>query len=305
MNMKKILIASLLAIMVLTLAGCSSNKSAEGGHVFEYGAQEYTDPKIMGQIVKQLVEDRTIHEVNITEDIPASPQVIASLDRKDFDIATLYSGEVYNNHFDEDKVEYSTDPQKTIDQAQDLFREKYNLKWYDSIGFNNQYGIAITKDFAEKNKISTMTGLEKYADKLTLGSDITWIERANDGYKNYKKTYGYEFGETKGMALALMYKGIANGDLDVVTAYTVDPQILDYDLKLLKDDKEFFAPYDASLVARNEVLEKYPEIGEVLDSIVGLISTDEMTILMREVNTKGRSTEEVAKEFLQNKNAIK
>lgn len=303
--MKKILIASLLAIMTFTLAGCSSNKSAEGGHVFEFGAQEYTDPKIMGQIVKQLVEDQTIHEVNITEDIPASPQVIASLDRKDFDIATLYSGEVYNNHFDEDKVEYSTDPQKTIDQAQDLFREKYNFKWYDSIGFNNQYSIAITKDFAEKNKISTMTDLGKYADKLTLGTESTWVERPNDGYKAYQEAYGYKFGDVSGMAMALMYKGIANGELDVVTAYSVDPQILDYDLKLLKDDKAFFAPYDASLVARNEVLEKYPEVGEILDSIVGFISTDEMTVLMREVNIKGRSTEEVAKEFLQKENLIK
>lgn len=305
MTMKKILIASLLAIMTLTLTGCSSNKSTAGGHVFEYGAQEYTDPKIMGQIVKQLVEDQTIHQVNITEDIPASPQVIASLDRKDFDIATLYSGEVYNNHFDEDKVEYSTDAQKTIDQAQDLFGEKYNIKWYDSIGFSNQYGIAIKNDFAEKNKINTMTDLGKYADKLTLGSDSTWLERANDGYKGYQEAYGYKFGDTKGMALSLMYKGIANGDLGVVTAYTVDPQILENDLKLLKDDKAFFPPYDASLVARKEVLEEYPEVGKILDSIVGLISSDEMTVLMREVNIKGRSTEEVAKEFLQKKNLIK
>ncbi|MFT5872013.1 MAG: osmoprotectant transport system substrate-binding protein [Clostridium sp.] len=304
--MKKILIASLLAVMVFTLSGCSSSKkTTEGGQVFEYGAQDYTDPKIMGQIVKQLVEDRTIHEVNITEDIPASPQIMAALDRKEFDIATLYSGEVYNNHFDEDQVEYSTDPQKTIKQAQKLFGEEYNIKWYDSIGFSNQYGIAIKSDFADKSKISTMTDLGKYADKLIVGTDSAWIERANDGYKGYQKAYGYKFADVKGMAVALMYKGIASDDLDVVTAYTVDPQILEYDLKLLKDDKEFFPPYDASLVARNEVIEKYPEVGEILDSIVGFISTDEMTALIREVNINGRSTEEVVKEFLQKKNAIK
>ncbi|MCJ7690044.1 MAG: osmoprotectant ABC transporter substrate-binding protein, partial [Clostridiaceae bacterium] len=160
-------------------------------------------------------------------------------------------------------------------------------------------------DFAEKNKINNMTDLGKYADKLTLGTESTWVERPNDGYKGYQEAYGYKFGDVSGMAMALMYKGIANGELDVVTAYTVDPQILEYDLKLLKDDKAFFPPYDASLVARNEVLEKYPEVGEILDSIVGLISTDEMTVLMREVNIKGRNTEEVAKEFLQKKNLIK
>ena len=61
----------------------------------------------MGQIVKLLVEDQTIHEVNITEDIPASPQIMGAIDREEFDFATLYSGEVYNNHFDEDQVQYS------------------------------------------------------------------------------------------------------------------------------------------------------------------------------------------------------
>ena len=50
----------------------------------------------------------------------------------------------------------------------------------------------------------------------------------------------------------------------MVTAYTVDPQILEYDLKILEDDQKFFPPYDASLVARNAVIVEYPEVAEVL-----------------------------------------
>lgn len=304
MKIKKILLSGLLIVMSVSLIGCGSKKSADGGQVFQYGAQKNTDPKIMGEIVKQLIESKTDHEVKITEDIPASPQVMVALDRKDFDFATLYSGEVYNNHFDKDQVEYSTDPQKTIEQAQKLFGEKYKIKWYDSIGFSNQYSIAIKEDFAEKNDIVTMTDLGKVAKDLTLGTDNSWIERDNDGYEGYKKAYGYEFADAKGMDVALMYKGIENDNLDVVTAYTVDPQILEYKLRILEDDKEFFPPYDGSLVAREEVLEEYPEIGEILDSIVGLIDTDEMTALIHEVDIKERTTKEVAKEFLEEKGML-
>jgi osmoprotectant transport system substrate-binding protein len=302
--MKKLLFASLLTVLVLALAACGEEESAEGGEVFEYGAQTYTDPKIMAQIVKALVEDQTIHEVNITEDIQASPQILGALDRKEFDFATLYSGEVYNNHFDEDEVEYSTDPQKTMQQAQELFGAKYDIKWYDSIGFSNQYGIAIKGDFAQENNITTMSDLEPFAEDLIVGTDNSWVERANDGYEGYQKAYGYSFGDVRGMEVSLMYEGIKNNELDVVTAYTVDPQILEYDLKLLEDDKKFFPPYDASLVTRNEVIDEYPEVSEILDSIVGLISTEEMTQLIHEVDINKRSPKEVAVEFLQEKGML-
>ena len=302
--MKKILTGCIMAVLLFIATACGNQSSAEGGEIFEYGAQKNTDPKIMGQIVKLLIEDQTIHEVNITEDIPASPQIMGAIDREEFDFATLYSGEVYNNHFDEDEVEYSTDPGQTLKQAQQLFGEKYDMKWYDSIGFSNQYSIAVKQDFAEENKIETMTDLGEHANNLTLGTDNSWIERANDGYKGYQEAYGYSFADARGMDVALMYKGIQNGDLDVVTAYTVDPQILEYDLKILEDDQKFFPPYDASLVARNAVIDEYPEVAEVLDSIVGSISTEEMTEMIREVDINERSTEEVAQEFLQEKGLL-
>ncbi|QGH33198.1 glycine/betaine ABC transporter substrate-binding protein [Gracilibacillus salitolerans] len=302
--MRKVIVASMLTVLLMIVTACGGNTSADGGEVFEYGAQKNTDPKIMGQIVKLLIEDQTDHEVNITEDIPASPQVMNAIDQKDFDFATLYSGEVYNNHFDEDQVEYSTDPQKTLEQAQHLFGEKYDMKWYDSIGFSNQYSIAIKQAFADEHGIHTMTDLGQVADQVTIGTDNSWIERDNDGYEGYKAAYGYEFADARGMDVALMYAAIASGDVEAVTAYTVDPQIIEYNLTILEDDQNFFPPYEGSLVARNAVIDEYPEVAEVLDSIVGLVSTEEMTELIRLVDMEEQSTEDVAREFLQEKGML-
>jgi osmoprotectant transport system substrate-binding protein len=303
--MKKLMMGSVFASLLLIFAACGGGQTTEeGGTVLQYGAQKNTDPKIMGQIVKLLIEDQTIHEVEITEDLPASPQVMQAIDQGELDIATLYSGEVYNNHFDEDEFEYTTDGPKTLEQAQNLFGEAYDMTWYDSIGFRNQYSVAVENEFAEENGIETMSDLEPYAENLVLGTDNSWIERANDGYNAYQETYGYSFGDARGMDVALMYEGIHSDELDVVTAYTVDPQIKEYDLKVLEDDQSFFPPYDASLVARNEIINEYPEVEEVMDSIVGLISTEEMMELMHDVSINERSTEEVAREFLQEKDML-
>ncbi|MBM7540054.1 glycine betaine ABC transporter substrate-binding protein [Amphibacillus cookii] len=295
--MKKMITASLLTFTLIFVAACGGGGSADGGETFEYGAQSYTDPKIAGQIVKILVEEKTDHEVNITEDIQASPQILASIDREEFDFAMLYSGEVYNNHFDE--VEYSTDPQETIENAQELFGPEYDMTWFDTIGFTNEYAVAIQGGFADENNITNISDLEPFADDLRLGTDTTWVERDNDGYRGFQEAYGFGFGDVRGMEVSLMYEGIAGDELDVVTAYTVDPQIIEYDLRLLEDDMQFFPPYDASLVARNEVLDDYPEVNEIFEDLVGAVSTEQMSELIRQVDMMGRSTEEVAREFLE------
>ncbi|MFB4168310.1 glycine betaine ABC transporter substrate-binding protein [Virgibacillus sp. JSM 102003] len=301
MKIKSFLVVSLVALMLL-ITGCGDESSADGGEVFTAAAAKNTDSKINVQILKLLVEDQTSHEVEIVQDLPASAQIFAGIDRGEFDFANLFSGEVYNNYFDD--VEYSTDPGKTLKQAQKFFGEKYDIKWYDPVGFINNYSIAVNRDFAEKNNVENLTQLEEYADEMVLGTDNAWIERENDGYEGFKETYGYKFAEARGMDVALMYEGIANGDLDVVTAYTVDPQLKEYDLKVLKDDKHFFPPYEASLVARNSVIEEYPEIDKIIESTVGLISTEEMTDLIYEVDIEKRSIKEVSEEFLKEKGML-
>lgn len=304
--MRKRLIILASAMVLAALAGCGGKKeTADGGTYFEMGTQDYTDPKIIAYMVKELVEDETDHEVNVTENIQASPQIITAMDKGDFDMATLYSGEVYNNHFDKDKVKYTTDPAKTLDQAQKLFGEKFNFKWFDSLGFENKYTIAVSEDFAKKHKVDNMSDLEKYASDMKVGTDSAWVERGDDGYEAFQEHYGYEFGKVTGMDISLMYEGVKNGELDAITAYSVDPQIKELNLHVLEDDKGFFPPSSASLVAKNETLEEYPALKKVLDSLTDTITEEEMTQLIYQVEMDKKEPQEVAKDFLVEKGLLK
>lgn len=301
MKFKNYLLTGMLLLMLI-VAGCSGGGSADGGEKFTAASAKNTDSKLDVQMLKLLVEDQTDHEVEIVEDLPASAQIFAGIDRDEFDFANLFSGEIYNNYFDE--VEYTTDPDETMEQAQSFFGEEHDIKWYDAMGFINNYSIAVKRDFAEENDIETLTDLEPYADELVLGTDNAWIERDNDGYKGFKEAYGYEFKDAKGMDVALMYKGISNDDLDVVTVYTVDPQLKEYDLKVLEDEEHFFPPYEASLIAKNEVIDEYPKIDEIIESLVGQIDTEEMTDLIYQVDIEQESIEDVSRAFLQEKGLL-
>lgn len=298
MRLKKYIIAG-LALVLTIITGCSDGGD---GEKFTAASAKNTDSKINVEILKQLVENQTEHQVEIVDDLPASPQIFAGLERGEFDFASLFSGEVYNNYFED--VEYSTDPDETLEKAQDLFGEEYDIKWYNPVGYINNYSIAIKEEFAEKNNIENLTDLGDYADELTLGTDNSWIERDNDGYTGFQKTYDYAFADARGMDAALMYKGIETDELDVVTAYTVDPQLIEYGLTVIEDDKQFFPPYEGSVIGRNEVVDDYPEIDEILESIEDTVDTEEMTNMIHEVDIEKRSVEEVTEEFLDDKEML-
>src|SRR5699024_9914927 len=209
----------------------------------------------------------------------------------------------YNNHFDD--VEYTTDAEETLEKAKKLFGEEHDIKWYNPIGYTNNYSIAIKKELAEEKDINALSDLGNYANELILGTDNSWIERDNDGYEGFKDTYGYAFKDASGMDASLMYKGIDSGEIDVVTAYTVDPQLIEYDLEVIEDDEEFFPPYEGSLVARNEVVDEYPEINDIIESLEDSIDTEKMTELIHEVDIEEKSVTEVSQDFLEENDLIK
>lgn len=304
MNLKGATAAMALASIVM-MAGCNNISLpglGSGGGTLKAASAKNTDSKISVEMLKLLVEDRTDHKIEIVKDLPASTQIFEGLDQGEFDFANLFSGEVYNNYFDD--ITYTTDPEKTLKKAQKRFGDKYDIKWYDPLGYTNNYSIAVKKSYAKKNHIQTISDLQSYSDSLKLGTDNAWIERDNDGYEGFKKTYGFKFASAKGMDPSLMYKSIGQGELDVVTAYTVDPEIKKYHLQVLKDNKQFFPPYQGSLVATNKVLENNPEIDEIIKTLVGKVSTEEMQDLMYRVDIKKQSLEKVARSFLKDKGLL-
>lgn len=100
------------------------------------------------------------------------------------------------------------------------------------------------------------------------------------------------------MEIGLVYEAVANKKVDIVLAYSTDPRLKQYNLQTLKDDKQFFPPYDASPVIRKDVLEKHPEVGEAIGQLVGKIDAQTMTDLNYQVDVEKKSEKEVARGFL-------
>nr|WP_313784461.1 glycine betaine ABC transporter substrate-binding protein [Paenibacillus larvae] len=81
-------------------------------------------------------------------------------------------------------------------------------------------------------------------------------------------------------------------------AYSTDARLKEYNLQTLVDDKQFFPPYDASPVIKQEVLDAHPEIAEVIGELIGKIDAETMINLNYEVDVNKRNEKKVAEEYL-------
>ena len=102
----------------------------------------------------------------------------------------------------------------------------------------------------------------------------------------------------------IRYQALASGKVDVIDAFETDAILKKMDLVKLEDDIEFFPPYQAVSITRNETLKKYPQLQEVMDMMEGAITTEEMMDMNYQVDVEGKTPKETAVEFLKEKGMI-
>jgi osmoprotectant transport system permease protein len=103
---------------------------------------------------------------------------------------------------------------------------------------------------------------------------------------------------------SLMYQAVYKEEVDVIYAFATDGRIASYNLKPLEDDQNFFPPYYAAPVIREETVQNHPEVGNALSLIGGLIDDTNMQRLNFKVDGKGQSPTDVAKGFLRSRKLI-
>ena len=103
---------------------------------------------------------------------------------------------------------------------------------------------------------------------------------------------------------ALMYQAVAKGQVDVICAFATDGRVAAYNLKPLEDDRQFFPPYYAAPVIREETLQAHPNLGNILSLLGEVLNDPEMQRLNFEVDGKKQRPAEVAESFLRAKGLL-
>lgn len=294
---KKIGIMILMLSLVLSLSGCKSDEDK----TVVVASKPHSEQYILAEMISQLIEAETDIKVEKKLGIGGgTANIHPALLAGDIDIYPEYTGTGWLFVLKEDLI---NDPNELYESVKNKYQEEYNVSWLDLYGFNNTYALAIDRTLAEELNINTYSDLAKVSDKLTFGAEYDFYER-EDGYPGLVETYGFNFKDTVELDIGLKYEAIGSDQVDVINAFSTDGLLKKYDLKVLVDDKNYFPSYHATTLVRNETLEKYPELEEVLNKLANQISDDEMVQLNYYVENDNRDPEVVAREFLQSKGLI-
>ena len=288
----RVFIITLIAL--IGLAACGGEKTVI------IGSKEFTEQVILREMMAALIEGNSDIEVD-QKFLGGTLICFESLKNGKIDLYAEYTGTALTAIL---KQEPMTDPQAVYDNVKDAFTKQYELVWLKPLGFNNTYTVTMRKAQAEELGVKKISDLEAHKDKLTSGFTHEFMERA-DGYPGLVKHYGWSLGkEPKGLDPGLMYKAIADGEVDLICGFATDGRIPAFDLVMLEDDKQFFPPYYAAPVVRSDTLDKYPELEGILSKLADKIDNKTMAQLNYEVDEKGRQASGVAREFLQKQGLI-
>lgn len=231
------------------------------------GSKNFTESVILGEILHFGLKNKNIPSTHKAE-FGGTRILWNALLSGDIDVYPEYTGTI---------------EQEILQKKYSNFQEMEEALKLQGIGLSRQLGFNNTYAMGMKREKANSLGIEKISDlqnhpKLRFGFSEEFRQR-NDGWPGMKSLYRLPQRFVRGLDHDIAYRALDSGDIDLSDLYSTDSEIKLYDLKILKDDAQYFPRYEAVYLYRLDLIEKSPGIGEVFEELAGSISDEEMVSL--------------------------
>ncbi|MDD3186705.1 MAG: glycine betaine ABC transporter substrate-binding protein [Anaerostipes sp.] len=294
-------IITVVGIIVVALLGnslVSSFKKEEKS--IAIGSKDFTEQIVLCNLYADVIEAKTDIHVDRRENLGGSEVCYEAVKKGEIDMYMEYTGTAYMNIM---KEKTTSDMNKVYREMKSYFADE-DLSLLDQTQFNNTYTLAVTKKLAKQYHLENISDLKGVASKLKTGTTLEFLNRA-DGLPGLCKNYNLKFSDSIGVDGSPRYTALENGKVDVVDAFATDGLLKKFKLVVLKDDKNYFPPYYAVPVLRDDTLKKYPELKKVINDLSKILTDDVMSELNYQVDELGKEPKDVSKAFLKKQGIIK
>ena len=294
---KRVLSAFLCAMMIATMAVGRGSKDAskdagsdDKGKIV-VGGKSFTEAYLLSEIYADALEDNG-YEVERVYDMNTDT-ISPAIQNGEIDMYPEYTGTALTDVLG---LDMETDTDKVYESVSKGYEDKWNITWLDMTTMEDKVAIVMLKDKADELGVKNLTDLQKVADQLTLGDGVNFAEREDDLLR-LNKLYGDFNFKVVNVDHSLAYSCLDDGTVDVIPGLTTDVQLLDDKYVKIEEDIPVWPPQYVAPIVRDEVLEKYPEMKDVLNNVSKHISTESMIEMLDEVINGGSEYEDVAADF--------
>jgi len=279
-------LAAVCRALVFSLVsfGCGALAWADEA-ALKVGSKRFTESYILGEIVTQTA--RTAGPAEHKQGLGNTAVVLEALKAGAIDVYPEYLGTI--------DAEILKHPAPT--DLATLQRElaPLGLGIAVPLGFVDGYALAMRGEDAKRLGIARISDLKAHAD-LVMGLSHEFLGR-RDGWPGLAARYGLPQ-KPVGIDHGIAYEAIGAGRIALTDIYSTDAKIAELKLTVLDDDLGYFPRYDAVLLYRLDVAQRFPAAWKKIAALEGRIDAATMIAMNGDAELRGRAFADIAKEFL-------
>jgi len=275
------------------------------------GSKIDTEGSLLGQMIVILLRSKGFKVIDRTG-LGATSVVRQAIIAGEIDIYPEYTGNGYYFFEDSDAGVWK-DPESAHRRVSALDLEKNGIVWLSPAPANNTWAIAVRKDLAQQESLSTLEDLAAFVNsggRIRLACSEEFATRP-DALPAFEDAYGFKL--DSGSLLILSGGNTAQTEqaaslgrdgVNAAMAYGTDGGIAVLDLLVLEDTLGVQPVYEPSPIIRKEILDAYPEIAGIMDPVFERLDLLTLQTLNGRIAVEGQDPARVAGEFLRSQGFV-
>jgi len=279
-------------MVLLALSGCSSSGARRAIRV---GSKNFTEQVILGEIIAQHLEHRLHQPVERRLNLGGTLLAHEALRNRQIDLYPEYTGTALAAII---RDSANGAPAEVLARVRAAYLRDFQIEWLAPIGIDNSFAMVVRGSDARAKNLETLSDAAQAPGSWSLGVGYEFEQRA-DGLPALDKAYGLRWnGRPKSMDLGLLYTALDHGQVTMIAANATDGLLSKMDLKVLRDDRHAFPPYEVAIAAREDSMRETPGLREALLELSGKFTNATMQTMNYQVDGEHRPVADVAGEFL-------
>lgn len=264
-----------------------------------------TEGGVLGNIIVKMLEANDI-PVESRLQLGGTPIVREAITAGQIDIYPEYTGNgAFFFNLGEEPV--WNDAQSAYERVAEMDLQENDIVWLTPAPANNTWAIALRSEIAEENGLATFSDFAEYVNgggEIVLAASSEFVT-SPAALPAFQEAYGFELTsdqliQLSGGDTAATIAAAANqtSGANAAMVYGTDGGIAPSGLVVMEDDKGAQPVYAPAPIIRQEVLEEYSQIEEILAPVFESLTLEVLQDLNGRVQVGGEPADAVAEAYL-------